>query len=460
VLASRRSSLALPLAALCLVGCLSGRTGEVRFDRATREETFDLFFDRLSESYPYFDDLDVDWEAVVAQARDLALEASSRREFFTEIAKALAALEDPHLALGLAVEELAASGEVWTTLPLELVLVERGLYVDDWGSATPPTPPDAEDSAAAPELVSIDGCPVQLGLLKSLLMGPPESPAQLLLRWSDGTLTEHVVRRLPAGDRGGWSGTASVLWDESSWISWARRGDLGVIHVATFDPDDFFATGNEAQEDIERAFAALAGVEALILDLQYNTGGQLDLMVALGDYLVAEPTPVGRIERSFLGFLRFWHEIVLRPRADGFHGPLVVLVNGRTTSAGEHLARTLQRSGRAFVVGERTPGAEAAVREIKARDGTRLVFGEYRILQGDGVSFQGRGVLPDLELPLRIEDVRALGQSKAKHAVQRARVTAALERLGSDADPRSIPSPSYTDLRVWTPSAPGHAAAD
>lgn len=444
-LAGRGALLLLLLA--CLSSCKSESAARtVDFDLAFRQETFDLLFGALDERYPYFDTLTVDWDTVVEEARRDALDARTREEFFGAIARALAELHDPHMGLELPIRRYRDSGIQWTIAPIEVLLAEGRLYLVDWPAESGARSPEPPGPMSAPELLSVDGCTPELGLLQALLSGPPETPVHLTLSWPDGTVSEHLVQRLPLGEPSGFGSSGSLLWDHSSWISWARRDDLGCIHVSTFSPERARSTARAMIDDIERAFDAMAGVETMILDLQYDTGGSLDVGLELGSYLVTEPTPMGRLPYRFLGIFPTTQELEMRPREEGFRGSLVVLVNGRTWSMAEHLARVLQTSGRATVIGEQTPGAEAAVGKVEARDGTVLSFGEEPLIPDGETSFQGLGVTPDQVVPLTIADVRAHGKKQARHLVHRARVRAALEQLHSSVAAENIPTPTVVDL--------------
>ena len=95
----------------------------------------------------------------------------------------------------------------------------------------------------------------------------------------------------------------------------------------------------------------------MILDLQFNTGGDLFVGGALAQHVIPERTTLGVLHGRRFGFIPWKTTYLLVPEPESYGGPLVVLVNGETASMAEHVARALRRSGRARLIGERTLGA-------------------------------------------------------------------------------------------------------
>ncbi len=449
-----RWSVVARLALLVVVGaCRSTPPEAVAFDAELREETFDLFFDDLEANYPFFvegegssdeeESLDraAEWKAAVEVARRAALACETRFDYFRTITRQLATLHDEHVSLDLPFANIASADGAWTVPYLELLLVGGQMYLVN-----------AEGGAAgleqAPELIAIDGVEPTVGLVQPLLAGPAGGDVELTLELADGTRTNRTVQRYPIGTALPRTIHVDLRLDHSSWISWSRKGTVGYIAVRTFNKQQAGVDIMQMKSDVRRAFAAIGSPEGLILDLQYNAGGSFEVAREVGALLVREEALVGLLHNRLLGWISWKHPMRIRPRRNGYHGPLVVLVNGSTGSMAEHLARTLQRSGRALVIGERTLGAEAAVRDVRAADGAELTYGDRRITDRDGVGFQGVGVVPDLELPLLIGDVRALGVKRALFQAHDRRLQAAVHRLGLEFDSRKLPQPEGRGLIV------------
>lgn len=140
---------------------------------------------------------------------------------------------------------------------------------------------------------------------------------------------------------------------------------------------------------LEEALGKLEGTAGLVLDLRGGFGGQsedyLDLFLRRG---------AGRIETIDRRGRR-------RPFTVSWDGPLVVLVDEATRSAKELLAYSLQRAGRARLVGTRTAGAVLASRAFRITDRSLLLLPVTDLL-ADGRRLEGVGVEPDVvvESPL------------------------------------------------------------
>jgi carboxyl-terminal processing protease len=90
-----------------------------------------------------------------------------------------------------------------------------------------------------------------------------------------------------------------------------------------------------------------------------------------------------------------------KARKDAFNGKLVVLVDSRSASAAEMIARVMQIEKRATVVGDRTMGAVMTSRMFAHTLGvgliafyaTTITIGDVRMT--DGGTLEGKGVTPD-----------------------------------------------------------------
>ncbi|HET7697236.1 MAG TPA: S41 family peptidase [Vicinamibacterales bacterium] len=147
---------------------------------------------------------------------------------------------------------------------------------------------------------------------------------------------------------------------------------------------------------VERAMKIARGAKSLIIDLRGNGGGLVDTLNALVSHLfdreVHVVTETGRkgekVERA-------------KGRRDAFRGPLIVLVDSRSASAAEILARLVQVEKRGSVIGDRTAGAVMTSRvfphalgiESIALYATSITVGDVRMSNGE--SLEHKGVTPD-----------------------------------------------------------------
>jgi hypothetical protein len=180
----------------------------------------------------------------------------------------------------------------------------------------------------------------------------------------------------------------------------ARRldGDLAYVRF------DFFADPQYAQETAAGAMRFAEGAKGLIFDLRYNNGGVLEMAQFLMSYLY----PAGK-EQEFFDYNyndegvrveRSQWSLAAVPGQRSADIPVVVLTGSTSFSAAEWMAFSLQRLGRATVIGERTAGGAHPVTRVPIDDRFMLQvpFGEIR----DPVNredFESVGVTPDLVVP-------------------------------------------------------------
>ena len=180
----------------------------------------------------------------------------------------------------------------------------------------------------------------------------------------------------------------------------ARRldGDLAYVRF------DFFADPQYAQETAAGAMRFAEGAKGLILDLRYNNGGVLELAQFLMSYLY----PAGK-EQKFFDYNYTEHGVRVErsqwslaavPGQRSGTMPVVVLTGSTSFSAAEWMAFSLQRLGRATVIGERTGGGAHPVTRLPIDDRFMLQVPIGQIRDPvNGQDFEGVGVTPDLAVP-------------------------------------------------------------
>jgi C-terminal processing protease CtpA/Prc len=171
--------------------------------------------------------------------------------------------------------------------------------------------------------------------------------------------------------------------------------------------------------DIDKRMRKAAHFRALILDLRGNPGGYAVTLQQMVSHLVDRDVliSVGRA-RGHVDSVR------ASPSRSPFTGRLIVLVDSRSASAAEILARTLQIEERATVLGDWTSGAvEESIFVPHAAGTGRLVFfgtsvTVHGLVMSDGHGLEGRGMMPDEELRPGPTDLAAGRDPVLARAVQ------------------------------------------
>ena len=169
------------------------------------------------------------------------------------------------------------------------------------------------------------------------------------------------------------------------------KGGIGYLRIAAFvDPE--VASG--AADD---AFRALAGTDALIIDLRSSRGGHPGMVAYLASYLFSgEPFLLNRI---------YWRNRdetrEFRTRSDlggpRYAGKVYVLTSSSTPSAAEGFAYHLKHFDRAVIVGETTIGAAHPTQTFPLGDDLLAYIPTGRAINPrTGTNWEGTGVEPDV----------------------------------------------------------------
>ena len=164
----------------------------------------------------------------------------------------------------------------------------------------------------------------------------------------------------------------------------------GVLYWRLTDFYDDAATVKKSGEQLRRA-------RRVILDLRDNPGGSAGVLLRIAGFFAPPGTPVVRVvsrgQESTL---------VTEDAGEPFAGTVAVLVDARSGSSAEILARFLQLRG-ARVIGDRTVGAVLKARLLKHAAGEGDIRVLYAVIVAnadvflpDGSRLEGVGVHPDI----------------------------------------------------------------
>ena len=181
-------------------------------------------------------------------------------------------------------------------------------------------------------------------------------------------------------------------------------GDVGLWKLP--DVEDYDDKG------IDQLLEKIKGYKKLILDLRGNLGGYPSVASAvLGCLFTREVKAVEMKDRKNS------NPFTVKPHKKGaFEGELVTLVDSKSSSAAEVIARVLQLEKRGKVVGDRTAGKVIGAQTFTNRYTTPTAVVRFSswygvqvstvdLIMADGKSLEGVGVQPDELLLPKPEDI-------------------------------------------------------
>jgi len=137
------------------------------------------------------------------------------------------------------------------------------------------------------------------------------------------------------------------------------------------------------------------GVTGLILDLRNNPGGLYDEAVSTASQFLRSGNVL--LEKNALGKTT---PVPVRPEGAATALPLVVLINGGTSSGAEIVAGALQDADRAKLVGQKTFGTGTVLQAFPLSDGSAVMLAIEEWLTPAGRVIWHQGISPDVVVSL------------------------------------------------------------
>ena len=166
--------------------------------------------------------------------------------------------------------------------------------------------------------------------------------------------------------------------------------NIGYLAISSFDKATV-SQFNDALKALEDQ-----GMEALIIDVRDNPGGDYDAVVAMADRVL----PAGTIITT-----RNKEGIVREETSDEEHQvtvPMAVLINANTASASELFSGAIQDYHLGYIVGETSYGKGVVQSIFRLNDGSGMKFTTEKYYTPSGRCVDGEGVIPDyaVEIPM------------------------------------------------------------
>ncbi|MBI5959504.1 MAG: PDZ domain-containing protein [Chloroflexi bacterium] len=385
-------------------------------------EAWETLFARTRETYPFTSEKSLDWDAIYAEITPMVQIAAEDIDFHLIMARFGELIGDTHIGFvsmpvlqqylmgGLGIGGLAVTDDnevVIGNIAAASVAERSGIKAGDV-LVMVDNQPALQVLDSTPLLINSASTTHGRRFLQAatMLQGPVGSSVALTWRAQDGTEKTETLTR-------SWDVTSIMTAFggalEGDVIS-ARMLDTGIgyIRIRGFasevsQADELFA--GELQNLIDQ------GAQGIILDVRDNGGGLVQLAMSMAGRFLPDYAPVldfyyadGEGGFAYRGFVE---TLMGEPAYDG---PVAILVNEMTGSAGEIFVYALSHPGRAVVVGHTPTGGFTG----EVGDGQYLLPGSLQTQFPTGrpldpvtgeTLIEGTGVIPDIRVPLTRESM-------------------------------------------------------
>lgn len=278
------------------------------------------------------------------------------------------------------------------------------------------------------------------------LRGPSGTTVALTVQDGNGHLHDLLVERQPETGEPVTVGHLPTMFVR---VESERRAIPGGLSAGVIR---FNVWMTAVDREFQKAMDAHRNADGIVIDLRGNPGGLAGMLMGISGHFVKERKALGTMKTRD-SELRF----NANPRlvnADGervepFAGPVAILVDAMTGSASECFTGGMQGIGRARVFGQVSMGQALPALFNKLPNGDVLIHAYGDFVASDGTRLEGRGVVPDVVVPLTRESLLA-GQDATRDAalawIGESRIPHPQSRIPDRESP--IPSPSDEGFRM------------
>ncbi len=170
------------------------------------------------------------------------------------------------------------------------------------------------------------------------------------------------------------------------------EGNIGYMRISSFVDTAFGAAKTVALQNLKK----LKGTQSIIIDLRANRGGYASMSDLIYSCFFPEPillnTIICRKDKSQVKNYSY------RVEGLNFKQDLYILIDAESYSAAEGFAYTMQKHGRALLIGEKTAGGAHSSDRLVVWDYFAIqlpvIYTEHPITKSD---WEGTGVIPDIK---------------------------------------------------------------
>jgi C-terminal processing protease CtpA/Prc len=241
-------------------------------------------------------------------------------------------------------------------------------------------------------------------LVWSIFVGQSGSKLSLKVKDLDGTIRNITIIRNSLA-----SGT-SFLPRFAMWNGFEKNiefktlpGGIQYVRIPNFTTESMVKEFMDMIDNLDST-----KTKGMIIDLRYNSGGNDRNSRQMISCLIDKPinSPLLKLPQ-YIGAYRVWekktqpletNDLIMPRSQKKYLGPLVVLTGIGTASTAEDFAIEMEFSGRALLVGERTPGSSGNPIHVPLPGGGTLRVATFKSYYPDGTEYMHSEVKPDVEV--------------------------------------------------------------
>jgi len=381
-------------------------------DAAGRERAFEFVWETINERYHDASFNGVDWRAVGARYRPLALAAPDEEAFWDALDRMTGELHDAHTRVeSPARVEMRRRDESITLgfafVPLEGRLVISSVHPDSdawWAGVRP-----------GMSVLEIGGEPAAAAYTKLL--------SETRFDSTDRSRHQRALRRLLGGPEGSTTAFTFERADGTRLAASLTRRKVSTRPTASHRVlPSGFGYLRLTQWTLGATARAIDGLRelkdtpGLVIDLRGNPGGSVHTVNEMLARFFKQHTDLGRVTTRTgrpVSVLFGTVEIIklkseVDGRKDAYGAPVAILLNAGSASGSELFAGAMQAAGRAVIVGEPSCGCLLGfLGYARIPGGAELAYSEVGFVLANGQKIEGAGVVPNHLVPLTVADLRA-----------------------------------------------------
>jgi hypothetical protein len=342
--------------------------------------------------YPYFDVVDVDWDAELTRSLEDALDDVDGADFFRTLNKLVANLEDGHGSVFH--PDYTQRG----SLPLLLAWVEDQIVVAA-------IRPRVETIQRGDVIVEVDGVDARRALVESeeYISGSPQWKRFKALRaFGSGEFGASVALTLRQG--------AEEVQVEIERGLDPLQSEFARDHIEALDNGVFYVDLSRARmAEIRARIDELASARGVIFDLRGYPNANHEVI----SHLLESPDTSGAWMRvpqviypdreNIAGYQNHgWNLPAREPRITG---KVVFITDGRAISYAESFMSFIEGYGLAEIVGQPTAGTNGNVNLLGLPGGFRVTWTGMRVVKHDGSQHHLIGIQPTVPVQRTLQGV-------------------------------------------------------